>query len=255
MPPARDSITPSVSKKRAIRPFPAPRAVRMAISFWRATARLNRRVARLAQATSKTKPTAPRRRSRAGRTGPTITSCRGTISVPRPAWASGYSSSSCRARAPDSVSASVRFAPGARRPMTRSVRRGRSGEAAGLASRGIHTSTSSSSRNAAGSTPTTRYGIPTFTVFPTTSGSPRNDGATGSDSAGPPAPRPAPRRPEGNLSPKPEKPREARRDERRRSDRECAPDPIGWRGAGSKPARHLPTPRYGFCDWRWVRVG
>ncbi len=58
-PPASDSIKFSVSNWRMMRPRPAPRAVRTAISRLRPVARASSRFAMLAQAISSTHPTAP----------------------------------------------------------------------------------------------------------------------------------------------------------------------------------------------------
>jgi len=75
--------TLSVSIWRIMRPRPAPRAARTAISFCRDAPRASIRLATFAHAISSTQPTAASRISKAGRAGPATRSFSGTTSTPR----------------------------------------------------------------------------------------------------------------------------------------------------------------------------
>ena len=115
-PPRAPSRTLSVSICRMSRARPAPRAPRIASSFCREAARVNSRLATLAQAISNTKQTAPSKISRGRVTSPTISSCIGTSRTPSPSFA-GYWRSS-RAAIPSMSDCAVpRVTPARKRPM------------------------------------------------------------------------------------------------------------------------------------------
>ena len=83
-PPKPESITLSVSTWRAMRPRPAPSALRTAISRSRPADRASMRPATFAQPTNNTKPTAASRTSKPYRTCETIASFKKTNRMDSP---------------------------------------------------------------------------------------------------------------------------------------------------------------------------
>ena len=126
IPPSKASKTLSVSNSRMSRPRLAPKARRVAISFWRLAARASNMFARLTQATSRTSPTAAIRPAanalnQRSSVSPKYVARRRVIVIVS-SDASVWGCASWRVRTPASAWACPRLIPGARRPSTWSWR-------------------------------------------------------------------------------------------------------------------------------------
>ncbi len=124
-PPTEARTIPSARSSRTIRPRPAPRALRSAISFLRSVARASRRLATFAQAMRSTRATAPWSATRLGRTSSTTMSPSGTTPTPRPAFVLGNSFSMRLAITARSDSAWDGLTPGRSRPIANRLRSSR----------------------------------------------------------------------------------------------------------------------------------
>ena len=118
-PPMRARARLSTNRSLAMRLRVAPIARRIAISRCRTAPRASSRLATFAHATSSTNPTAAASNRRAGLTGPTTGSCKGSTVAPTPAFDSGCASSSACACASTSARATSSDTPGLKRPKAR----------------------------------------------------------------------------------------------------------------------------------------
>ena len=114
--PLQDSTMPSVSICASRRRRPAPSAVRMAISFWRAAVRASSRLDRFAQTISITIATAPASTQTASRIRPLTCSASG-FTLPSKALRSGCSALICPATVRISACAWSTETPGVSRPI------------------------------------------------------------------------------------------------------------------------------------------
>ena len=161
--------TPSVRSWRTIRPRPAPRARRSAISRCRSAPRARMRFATLTQAISITRTAAACQMARmSGSTGSPNPRLKVATATPRPVLVCGCSFSIRPATTASSARAWAGVPPSARRPRTvRECWSRRASEMAGSAS-GTQACTPSGNWNRGGAMPTTSYGsMFRVTVWPT----------------------------------------------------------------------------------------